>query len=523
MSTNEESENEFTSSLSSVMVVGSRVLIKSNLHELELMNKQENCGGFMKIMTKLLGNTGIIIEVVDEKTYAVKCAIPKQCFHWSKDLLLLLPGGNDCIVGSQVKILPVDISTATDLQKEHGGFNSDMAVCLGERGMVMKIDNDGDYHIAVKGRVHCWAPELIQPLIESASAEDVQAFIEANNSKPTPEMNDHGEENTKFSPNKSGSVKEELVVKNQLIEASIRSLMNINEGEGDVVVSIRFIRKLLLNIIDHPDVAKFTIINTRSKVFEDKLPTAILVQKAIDVFLSLGFTPRDNDVFKLEYLQPDRVILQKTIEKLYQAENGYSGPVFAVTTRPAGTGRNMPHTGEFRRITREHDKFVTYCAMDESQKHGSSYLCEHNEDVILVDHWSCCGNRFESSMECLTRKQQDILKNDVVFNIGDEVRIRKISVEEAMRIHEISKIPFRAIMKNMLGSVGVVASTLFEDRVIEVNMGGIDIHWHPSLVTHFLTNDSDFMTPLLDISYGYSDFVFQTPIDEEDRQLHSGK
>ena len=126
-------------------------------------------------------------------------------------------------------------------------------------------------------------------------------------------------------------------------------------------------------------------------------------------------------------------------------------------------------------------------------------------------------------MECLTRKQQDILKNDVVFNIGDEVRIRKISVEEAMRIHEISKIPFRAIMKNMLGSVGVVASTLFEDRVIEVNMGGIDIHWHPSLVTHFLTNDSDFMTPLLDISYGYSDFVFQTPIDEEDRQLHSGK
>ena len=60
-------------------------------------------------------------------------------------------------------ICRVDKATAQAAQVGHGGWSPEMARELGNKGVISRVDGDGDVHVSyVDGGEHCWNPILVE-------------------------------------------------------------------------------------------------------------------------------------------------------------------------------------------------------------------------------------------------------------------------------------------------------------------------------------------------------------------------
>ncbi|RYY89616.1 hypothetical protein EON63_00335 [archaeon] len=82
-----------------------------------------------------------------------------------------------------VQIKEVSVEEAKEKQKGHGGFADTMTSQLGKCGKLIKIDDDGDYHVeADNGRTYCWNSDLIN---RSPDMEDQLMYLLSLQDKAT--------------------------------------------------------------------------------------------------------------------------------------------------------------------------------------------------------------------------------------------------------------------------------------------------------------------------------------------------
>ncbi|KAK2163136.1 hypothetical protein NP493_1479g00033 [Ridgeia piscesae] len=141
-----------------VFKVGERVKIETD--KKTAVELQEGHGGWVDGMEKYLGRVGVIkrqilhvfkVEFEDGQVLSYNPALlhkldgssagssPKQNVAQAK--------ANSRFKGDDVVQISKDVDKVKRLQKGHGGWTGDMAKCIGLKGIVHRVDSDGDVYV----------------------------------------------------------------------------------------------------------------------------------------------------------------------------------------------------------------------------------------------------------------------------------------------------------------------------------------------------------------------------------------
>jgi serine/threonine protein kinase/uncharacterized protein YlzI (FlbEa/FlbD family) len=87
-------------------------------------------------------------------------------------------------VGKAVRLMALADDELTVLQRNHGGSNPVMKALLGERGVVLSIDKDGDVQVDINSAKYLWNPALVLVVEGAAITESIAAIVDKNKTNP---------------------------------------------------------------------------------------------------------------------------------------------------------------------------------------------------------------------------------------------------------------------------------------------------------------------------------------------------
>ncbi|KAI0207867.1 hypothetical protein LSAT2_007472, partial [Lamellibrachia satsuma] len=160
--------------------VGERVRIESD--EKTAKELQEGHGGWVDGMQKYLGRVGVIkakilhvfkVDFDDGQTWSLNPALLHKldgASSGSSSKQKAAPS-HSRFKGDDVVVVSKDEAKVKSLQEGHGGWNGDMAKCLGLKGIVHRVDSDGDIYVeCINQDKWTFHPDVLEHVDTSAVA-----------------------------------------------------------------------------------------------------------------------------------------------------------------------------------------------------------------------------------------------------------------------------------------------------------------------------------------------------------------
>ncbi|XP_021345213.1 E3 ubiquitin-protein ligase mind-bomb-like isoform X2 [Mizuhopecten yessoensis] len=148
-----------------------KVRVALGVGALKQLQEHQMYGGWDDQMVQCTKELGTIVEMLFEgKTVKVQYEDGKV-WHLHRSALTR----KHAFAKDEAVVILSNHNTVMGLQDGHGGWNDEMSETLGQTGRIVKIDNDGDMRIKIKGKNWLFSPVCVNLVEDVSIADEVPA------------------------------------------------------------------------------------------------------------------------------------------------------------------------------------------------------------------------------------------------------------------------------------------------------------------------------------------------------------